>query len=65
MTHAVIKIQNVVLCRSETVGPVTDDLSFIVQSFDSTVRDRHVEIGEDAFLVPFQQESEVLHRLDL
>ena len=37
MTHAVIKIQNVVLCGSEAVGPMTDDLGFVVQPFDGTV----------------------------
>jgi hypothetical protein len=61
----VVKVENVILCRSETVGPVADDLGLVVEPLNSTVRDRHVEIGEDALLMPFQQESEVLHRFDL
>lgn len=42
---------------------MADDFGFVVHTLDSSVRNRHIEIGEDVLLVPLEQQSEVLHRL--
>ena len=46
-----IQIEYIVLRRSESVGSVTDYLCFIVEAFRDAVRDWHIKVGEDIFLV--------------
>ena len=43
-----VEIADVVLRSAEAVGPVDNELRFVVQSFDGAVVDGHPEVVEDA-----------------
>ena len=57
--HAVIEVPDVVPCRPESVGPVDDELGFVVQAFDSAVIDGHAEVVEDVAFVAAQHPGKV------
>ena len=57
--HAVIEVPDVVTCRPESVGPVDDELGFVVQAFDRAVIDGHAEVVKDVALVAAQHPGKV------
>jgi len=42
---------------------MANDLGLVIETFNSAIGDRHIEVGEDIILVPLEQESKVLNRL--
>ena len=57
--HAVIEVPDVVTGRPESVGPVDDELGFVVQAFDRAVIDGHAEVVKDVALVAAQHPGKV------
>ncbi len=57
-----VEIPDAVLCGTEPVRSVDDDLRFVVQPFYRSVVDRHPEVVEDVIFVATHHPSEVAHR---
>ena len=55
-----VEISDVVRCRSESVGLMDDEFSFVVQPFDGAVIDGHPEVVEDVVFVATHHQAKSL-----
>lgn len=59
-----VEVADVVLCGSEAVCLMDDELGFIVEPLDGTVVDRQFEVVEDVVLVPTDYPMLLAQRFD-
>ena len=61
LSHAVVQVPDIVLCSSESIGFMADDLGLVVEPFDGAIVDRHPEVVHQVALVAAQHPGELAH----
>ena len=56
-----IEIQNVILCRSESICSMTNDFRFIIETLNRPIINWQMKIAEDVFLMASHKPGKISH----